>query len=223
MPKTSKGRIKIMKNKKIVIVSMVALLVLFIVGGYVYKGKQSEEMRAVAKANAAIFVREHSVVKGNPNAKVELVEFFDPACGTCAQFHPYVKEIMKKNEGKIKLVYRYAPFHKGSDYAVKMLMAAKKQGKFEEALEMMFATQQYWVSNHEANLDVLWKILYKVNLDMEKLAKDIMDPKLNEIVAQDLADAKILNATKTPSFYVNGKPLERFGLQELKDLINSEL
>lgn len=212
-----------MKNKNMVIFSVIALILLFIGGGYVYKNKQNEEMAAVAKANAAIFVREHSIIKGNPDAKVELVEFFDPACGTCAQFHPYVKEIMKKNEGKIKLVYRYAPFHRNSDYAVKMLIGAKKQGKFEEALEMMFDTQQYWVQNHAANLDVLWKILHKTSLDMEKLSKDMMDPKLDLIVAQDLADAKVLNATKTPSYYVNQKPLQQFGLQQLKDLINSEL
>ena len=212
-----------MKNKKIVIFASAVLVLLFIIGGYIYKNQQSEKMAVIAKENAAVFVREHSIIKGNPNAKVELVEFFDPACGTCAQFHPYVKEIMKKNKGNIKLVYRYAPFHKGSDFAIKLLIGAHKQGKFEETLEFMFNTQQYWVQHHEANAQILWRILEKTDLDMEQLAKDVIDVKLDAIVAQDLADAKVLNATKTPSYYVNQKPLQTFGLQQLKDLINSEL
>lgn len=213
-----------MQNKKIVIISIVCLVALFFVGGYVYKNKQSEEIASNVKANYSALVREHSYVKGNKNAKVELVEFFDPACGTCAQFHPYVKEIMKKNDGNIKLVLRYAPFHKNSDEVVKMLEATKKQGKFDEVLELVFVTQQYWVKNHVGQLNILWQILLKSELvDMNRLADDLKDPKLDEIVKQDLADAKTLGASKTPSYFVNGKPLENFGLNQLVDLINSEL
>lgn len=213
-----------MKNQKIVILSVIGLILLFIIGGYAYKKNEADKMAAIAKERAVLFQRDYSLVIGNPDAKVQLVEFFDPACGTCASFHPLVKDIMKKNEGNIKLVLRYAPFHPGSDYAVKMLEGAREQGLFMETLEMMFATQQYWQVNHSANLDALWSILYKVKgLDMEKLAKSIRNPKFDKIIEQDLADGKVLNATKTPSYYVNGKPLQTFGLQQLKDLINSEL
>ena len=38
-----------------------------------------------------------------------------------------------------------------------------------------------------------------------------------------IEDGKKLGATKTPSYYVNGKPLQEFGLQNLKDLIQSEM
>ena len=42
-------------------------------------------------------------------------------------------------------------------------------------------------------------------------------------VRQDIEDGKKLGATKTPSYYVNGKLLQEFGLQNLKDLIQSEM
>jgi len=213
-----------MQNKKIVIISIVCLVALFFVGGYIYKDKQAQEVASNVKANYSALVRETSYVKGNPNAKVELVEFLDPACGTCAQFHPYVKEILAENKGNIKLVYRYAPYHKNSDEVVKMLEATKKQGKYEEVLELIFVTQQYWVKNHVGQLNILWQILLKSELlDMNQLAEDMKDPKLDAIVKQSLEDAKTLGANKTPSFFVNGKPLEKFGLNELVDLINSEL
>ena len=60
----------------------------------------------MSEKQALPFERVNSFTIGNVNAKVQLVEFFDPACETCAQFHPYVKDIMKQNEGKIKLVLR---------------------------------------------------------------------------------------------------------------------
>lgn len=213
-----------MQNKKIVIISIICLVAVFFVGGYVYKNKQAQEVASNVKANNSALVRETSYVKGNPNAKVELVEFLDPACGTCAQFHPYIKEIMEENKGNIKLVYRYAPYHKNSDEVVKMLEATKKQGKYEEVLDLVLITQRYWVKNHVGQLNILWEILLKSELlDMNQLSEDMKDPKLDVIVKQSLEDAKTLGANKTPSFFVNGKPLEKFGLNELVDLINSEL
>ncbi len=46
---------------------------------------------------------------------------------------------------------------------------------------------------------------------------------MDKLVAQELADAKALGATKTPSYFVNGKPLQQFGYEQLKELIYSEL
>ena len=60
-------------------------------------------------------------------------------------------------------------------------------------------------------------------MDMDKLLEDMKDPELMKIVIQDIEDGRKLGATKTPSYYVNGKPLQQFGLQNLKDLIQSEM
>ena len=213
-----------MQNKKVLGLSIVLLLVLFLGAGYVYKNKQSDAVQLNVTKNNSSLVREHSLVIGNKDAKVELVEFFDPACATCAMFHPLVKEIMKKNEGNIKLVLRYAPFHNGSDKVVKMLEASKKQNQFMKTLEILFETQNIWTVNHSADLNKLWGILIQAgHLDMNKLVDDMKDPELDRIIEQDLADAKVLGANKTPSYFVNGKPLEVFGIDQLKALINSAL
>lgn len=214
-----------MKNKKVVLISILSLLVLFVIGGYVYKTNETKKYEALAQQKAKLFQRDYSLVIGNKDAKVQLVEFFDPACATCAQFHPHVKDILKKNDGKIKLVLRYAPFHKNSFYAVKMLEGARAQGKFMEALEFMFTTQQYWVKHHEVQVNTLWKMLVNVKgLDMEKLSLFMKDNKEADAnIKQDLKDAEELGATKTPSYFVNGKPLQVFGLDPLKELINEAL
>lgn len=213
-----------MKNKSLILVSVAVLLAIFFGGGYYYNKVQTEKSLALAKEQALLFQRPYSVVVGNENAKVQLVEFFDPACETCAQFHPYVKKLLKDHNGNVKLVLRYAPFHKNSHYAVKMLLGAKEQGKFMEALEFMFNTQRYWVKHHVVQYNTLWRMLGQVNgLDMEKLALYMNDTKGDEIIKQDLADAKTLGQNKTPGYIVNGKPLQQFGLQQLIYLVESEV
>lgn len=212
-----------MQNKKIVLVSIAVLIAAFFVGGFYYKNSQSEKMQKMSQEQALLFQRPYSVVVGNKDAKLQLVEFFDPACGTCASFHPKVKGLMKKYEGQIKLVLRYAPFHQNSNYAVKMLEGAKEQGKFMETLELMFSTQRYWIQNHVVNPQLLWRVLPKAGLDMEKLGKFMNSPEADERIKQDLADAEKLGADKTPSYYVNGKPLQVFGWDNLVNLVESEL
>ena len=38
-----------------------------------------------------------------------------------------------------------------------------------------------------------------------------------------MADVQALNVRKTPSFFVNGRPLKNFGLAELKTLVADEI
>lgn len=213
-----------MQNKKMVIFSIVILLVAFFAGGTYYKNLQSENKVKMTKEQEQMLKRPYSLVIGNENAKVQLVEFFDPACGACAYFYPKVKKLMEENKGDIKLVLRYAPFHKNSNYAVKMLEGARDQGVFEKTLEFMFNTQSTWVENHVVNPQKLWSILYNVKgLDMEKLGEFMNTSNADEIIRQDIEDTKTLKVDKTPSYFVNGEPLVEFGWDNLVKLVDSHL
>jgi len=213
-----------MQNKKMVIISIIVLIALFFGISYLYNKSQTQKSVALSQKQALLFERPHSYVEGKKDAKVQLVEFFDPACETCAKFHPYIKDILKQYDGKVKLVLRYAPFHKNSNYAVKMLEGARVQGKFNDVLAFMFATQSNWTKHHEVKPKILWEMLSKIKgLDMQKLSTYMNSTKGDEIIKQDLADANKLGVTKTPGYIVNGKPLQRFGLENLKNLIKSEV
>ncbi len=210
--------------KFIVFGSACLLLILgFIIGSSYYKGKQAEKYGFMARENAEIFVRDHSQTRGSDDAKVYIVEFMDPACETCASFAPFIDKIMADNPGKIKLVIRYAPFHDGADNFVKILEAAKKQGKYWETLDVMFKTQHIWASHHNYQPEKLWDILPKAGVNVEQIRKDMHDPAILKIIEQDMADVKTLNVQKTPGYFVNGKPLQTFGYRQLQQLIQEEL
>ena len=165
----------------------------------------------------------HSPTVGKADAPVVIVEFLDPACGTCREFYPMVKQLMADSPDKIRIVLRYAPFHTGSDKVVAMLEAARRQGKFWVALETLLANQAGWVQHHTANAETAWQLLGGIGLNMEQMAQDMNSPETASVIAQDLADAKTLNVTMTPEFFVNGKPLPSFGFNQLKELVEQAL
>jgi len=212
-----------MKKQNIVLISVACLLILFALGSYFYKNQQSKNLGFMARENASTFIRKYSLTYGSDDAKVYIVEFFDPACETCRDFYFPVKKLMKANPGKIKLVMRYAPFHPGSDVVVKMLEAGRKQGKFWETLEVMYRYQPNWASHHNPQPQLLWQYLPEAGLNIEQLRNDMNDPEIAKRIEQDLADIKTLNVRKTPEFFVNGKPLPSFGYKQVKELVKTEI
>jgi protein-disulfide isomerase len=212
-----------MKQKTLFIASAVVLLAAFVVGVLVYNIQQADRTAEVVKRNPQALTRLHSPTLGNADAKVHIVEFLDPACGTCAQFSPFVKDLMAANPGRIRLTVRYAPLHQGSEQVVKVLEAARKQGKFWQALEALFATQRQWVQNHVAHAQLAWNSLAGLGLDLDRVRADMNAPEVTRIVEQDIADTRTLNVTQTPEFFVNGRAMPSFGAEQLKDLVDEEI
>ena len=204
-------------------VTCLILAFAFVVGSNYYKEQQAEKYGFMAQKNAELFVRDHSATLGSDDAKVYLVEFMDPACETCAAFAPFIKKIMNANPGKIKLVLRYAPFHDGADDFVKILEAARIQGKYWETLDVMFKTQNIWANHGHWQPEKLWEVLPRAGVDTEQIKKDMHAPAIAKIIEQDMADVKALNVQKTPGYFVNGKPLVTFGYKQLHQLIQAEL
>jgi protein-disulfide isomerase len=210
-----------MKQKSIFIATAVILAILFAVGIQIYRGQQAE--RAASAQNQDALLRFGSPTIGNAEAPVHIVEFLDPACETCSAFYPFVKELMAAHPEKIRLTVRYAPFHQGSDQVVKALEAARKQGKYWQALEALLSNQSGWTQHHTARVDLIWPYLEGVGIDVARLKNDMIAPGIAQLIEQDLADAKTLNVTKTPEYFVNGKPLPSFGYEQLQQLVEEAL
>ncbi len=212
-----------MKRKNVLIAGAALLLLALLLGAWIYRSQKAQQTAQTAAQNQIALLRAHSPTIGNADAPVQIVEFLDPACGTCRDFYPFVKELMAAHPGKIRVSVRYAPFHPGSDQVVKVLEAARQQGQFRQALEALFAAQASWVVNHRAQLDLIWAPLSGLGLDLERLKVDMNSPEIAQLVQQDLADANTLGVAMTPEFFVNGQPLPKFGYEDLKMLVEDAL
>lgn len=175
------------------------------------------------QARAAALASEHAPTVGDPGAKVHIVEFLDPACGTCAMFYPMVKGWMAEVPGQIRLSIRHVPFHDGVEYAVKVLEASRNQDKYWETLETLLASQREWVHNHVVQQDRVLPAIASVGLDLEQLQADMNSPEVRERMEKDLQDSKVLKVVATPEYFVNGRTLPSFGQEQLANLVREEL
>ena len=175
------------------------------------------------QAREAALASEHAPTVGDPGAKVHIVEFLDPACGTCAMFYPMVKGWMAEVPGEIRLSVRHVPFHDGVEYVVRILEASRNQDKYWETLETLLATQRQWVSNHVVQPDRVLPAIASVGLDIAKLEADMSSAEVQARMDKDFQDSKVLKVVATPEYFVNGRPLPSFGQEQLANLVREEL
>lgn len=209
-----------MKRSMLFVIALLVLLGLFAIGAVVYQ--RGDAGADVAARNQITLGRLHAPTIGAPDARVHIVEFLDPACETCRDFYPLVKNMLAANAGKVKLSVRHAALHPGSEEVVRMLEAAKMQDRYWPTLEALFASQERWTVNHRVHADRAWPYLQNIGLDIERLKKDMASPQVIRNVEQDAADAKALGVKMTPEYFVNGHPLTEFGDKQLLRLVQRE-
>lgn len=168
-------------------------------------------------------VRPYSPIMGPAEAPVTIVEFFDPSCEACRAFYPIVKQIMDAFPGKVRLVIRYTPLHEGSDEAVRILETARLQGRFVPVLEALLARQPEWAVHGAPNLRLAWDVARAAGLDVDRARREMNLPAITATLEQDVADVRANGVNRTPTFFVNGKPLTSFGPRQLFDLVRTEV
>ena len=203
------------------LVALVALLFYWAMTSYQQRVQVAQDVQVTAEPSR--LVRMHSPVFGPQDAPVTIVEFFDPACETCRAFYPLVKNLMAQHPEKIKLVIRYAAFHQGSDVVVKLLEAAKSQGKYQVVLEALLAAQPAWADHGQPNLETAFTVAQQAGLDLSQARQAMENPAMQALLQQDMDDLTALQVTKTPTFFVNGRSLPSFGPEQLAALVAEEV
>jgi protein-disulfide isomerase len=213
-----------MNTKKVAVVGILALVVVAFVFGIGLYRKQTQSVQdQTVRAEQTRLVRMHSPVLGPQGAPVTIVEFFDPACETCRAFYPIVKDLLARYPQDVRLVIRYAPFHQGSDQVVKLLEAARRQGRYQQVLEAVLQAQPLWADHARPNPQVTLQVAEQAGLDMRKATEDMGRPELQALLEQDVADLTALQVSKTPTFFVNGRSLPSFGPDQLASLVTEEV
>lgn len=205
--------------------ALVGAVVLIVVASLslLYMGMQGDAQRPGAEARQAALASEHAPTMGDPGARVHIVEFLDPACGTCALFYPMVKSWLEEAPDKLKLSVRHIAFHDGAEYAIRILEASRNQDMYWETLATLLATQRQWVTNHVVQADRILPAIATVGLDEELLLADMNSAEITGRIERDRQDAIALRVSATPEYFVNGRPLPSFGRQQLLDLVREEM
>lgn len=210
-----------MSRRTVVLAISVLAIVGFTAAAFFYNRSVTVPQATAPVPQTSSLVRFNSPSFGPANAPVTVVEFFDPSCESCRAFYPIVKKMMSQHPADVRLVLRYVKLHVGSEEAIRLLEAARKQGVFAPVLEAVLAAQPQW--HDDAQATAAWDAAAQAGLDVIKAREDMMSPDITATIERDAADAKTVGVSGTPTFFVNGKPLTNFGAQQLYDLIWSEI
>ena len=161
-----------------------------------------------------------SPVKGNPDAKLAVVEFSDFQCPFCSRVTPTLKQIQAEYGDKVRIVFKHLPLsiHSKAPAAHAAAEAAHRQGKFWEMHDLIFANQR--TMSEEAYIEYAGTL----GLDVDRFKEDAASAEVKKRISDDMAEATRLGVTGTPGFFVNGRFIS--GAQPFstfKGLIDEEL
>lgn len=142
-------------------------------------------------------------IRGNPNARILIVEYSDTECPWCKRFHPTLQQLIETygKEGQVAWVYRHFPLTdihpKAAREAEATECAAELGGNigFWEYLDSLFAVTP---SNNNLDLALLPVIAEKVGLDRQAFEECLESGRHAPRVARDYQDGLAAGANGTP-------------------------
>ena len=164
-----------------------------------------------------------SVVLGNPEAKVTIIEWTDFQCPFCAKSVALIDQILEKYPEDVKVVIKNFPLpsHKEAMTAARYALAAHKQQKFKEMYHLIFSNYKRLSDNE--NLPI--KYAKKLGLDMDQFIKDFESTevlKQIELEINQLKDSGI-ERLAVPKFLINGKEANKKTFEGFSNTIDQIL
>ncbi len=140
---------------------------------------------------------------GPQDAPVTLVEFSDFQCPYCRSVQSVLKRLMTAYHGQLKLVFRDFPLrqiHPEAQKAAEAAQCANDQGQFWQYHDRLFAVT-------ELGGEALKQYAVELGLDAEQFDTCLDSEKYSQEVQNDIDDAIAVGVNATPSFFVNGLPI----------------
>jgi len=120
---------------------------------------------------------------------------------------------------EVRIVIKHFPlsYHEYSEKAARAALAANLQGKFWEFHNKLF-------ENYESINDaIIQDIARELNLDVEKLNRDMESPTIKGLITRDVNNGRQAGVSGTPTIFINGKLLKRLSVEAFYQLLEAEL
>lgn len=140
-------------------------------------------------------------VRGNPEAKVTIVEFADYQCPHCKTASQLIKRLARRFEGKVKVVYmdRLVTHSPVSRLVAQGGVCAHKKGKFWEYHDLAYVRQA------KLNTSSPMDLAGEVGLDRKEFEGCLKSEEAAAKVKAAEREAERLQINSTPTVFVNGK------------------
>lgn len=168
------------------------------------------------------------MVLGNPDAKVEVMEYASFTCPHCASFHKSVFKDLKADyidTNKIKFTYRDVYF---DQFGLWASMVARCTGpvRFFGVSDMLYSQQKEWIGDGDPGgiAQRLRKIGLVAGLDEATLDSCLEDEDMaRNLVAWFQKNAEADDVTGTPTLIIDGKKHSNMTYPDLKKILDDKL
>jgi protein-disulfide isomerase len=176
-----------------------------------FEAKQTQVMNEKVAQSFVELKRDQAELSFGPaNAKITIIEFFDYKCGFCHAANDWVWSVMEGRDD-VRIIFKELPIlSENSHNAAKAAIAAHKQGKYKDFHRALMTARG------DLGPDQVMQIASTIGLDIEKLRKDMADPKVEQHIAAVRQQATNLGINGTPGFVVNGKLVTGFSKEQLE-------
>ena len=167
-----------------------------------------EEPKKPIQVTTGTFLDNGSPVLGDPNAPLTLIEFGDYQCHFCnVYYHNTEHKIFNEYvmTGKVNVIFKdYIIIGPDSMTAALGAHCAEEQGKFWEYHNTLYDN---WngENNGWAGQENIFRFAEEVELDMDDFIKCNIDKRYEQKISRSSNDARTLEITGTPAFYVISK------------------
>ncbi len=152
--------------------------------------------KAVAENKDKIFKDSSTPTAGNLHGTQSLVVFADPNCGYCKKFYKEISTLLNTNKD-VKVIFKDIPIMgTNSEIAIKAMLAAKKQGKYEQLQNAIYTSDKPLTKKQ------ILKIASSLGMDTKKLEADMNDKVIKTEMEQTLELSKTLGINGTPTLIV---------------------
>ena len=174
-------------------------------------------------------------VRGNPNAKVTIVNFDDFECPFCARMHTtLMSEILQEYGDKIKIVYKDypLPMHPWAKHAANDANCLAKESTpgYWEFADYVHANQRT-INGSQKDVQNSFNELDHITLDIGKKngadaarLQACVKAQPEDAMKASMAEADTVGVNATPTVFVNGERLEgAVDIDEVRAALNQRL
>ena len=148
---------------------------------------------AITQHADALFRDRAAPVRGNPEGRVSLVEFFDVRCGFCKQLHPVMEQLVAR-ERDVRVVLVDLPIlGPNSVIAARALLAAQRQDKYLPLHDALMRLRE------EPTEPVVRREADRLRLDWARLRRDMDDTATAARIERNITLARALDIQGTPA------------------------
>ncbi len=175
------------------------------------------DTKAAVEANrVALAGQPGDAIVGNPAGGFSMVEFYDPRCPYCRKVLPDLDALVAGDHG-LRLVEKLIPIlGPNSVLDAQAIQAAGLQGRYA-------AMQHALMTDSGApGLDRVRKLAAGAGLDVARLLRDMKSPQVNDTLDRNVALAKSLGLTGTPTFIIGRQVIPgAVDLAELRQAVST--